>query len=1224
MRNKFATLRAKTIGIIVVVMIGVIILLYIPLHLILLQSFLTLEERSMTRNVQRVLNQIANSIVDLNTTAADYAGWDDTYEYMETLDPTYIESNYVEPTYLENKINVIMLIGTSGEIIYADAYDFNARTFIPVPEKLLTLTADDPLLTPIDTERSVAGIIMIAEGQPMFVASQPILTSDAAGPAHGVLIMGRFLDAYAVEQLAETLQVSLAFTGATASSLDHKLQNIRDTLVANGAESLVVPLDKQTVAGYALIKDIYDDPTLLVSVKTGRDIYTQGRMTMLYLGIALIVAGLGFGATMWRLLGRLVITRLGEFRTEVAHIGVLGSAGDFSSRLPVRGEDELSQFGNTINAMLDNLERYQKELLIQKQRFEDLVAVARATVEQPDLDTTLKNALEAARALTHAERGSVFILDELGAVTYSVLARENVTTVERQELVAQVMNVGLAGWVSRHRQAALVADTEKDLRWFPLQNIPYEVRSALVIPIFSGTRRLGILTLTHPEVNHFNQDDLELMQAAADQMALAMRNAQIYDDQRRLAERQTALYETLRTISTLLDPETVIQVAVDKIADMTKWPAVTILLPDRKAESLVLHARAGYLPLPENWHSAINYGTLGRAFSTGEMLYVDNTRTHTASVTLYDKAGSQIVAPLRYGQHTLGILNIEHENIYGFRADDLILAESLTDAIALALENANIHSHIRQYAANINMLYALAQVTSRSLVLDAMLPAALISILESLGFDAGFIGLFDPEGAQLQLATTQGIASDIEAELQAILNEEIVCNYLYTQHLPMLIEDLNRKTPQIARLEAAAPQIVQYLRHWEIQAFISAPLVQQGRALGVIGMLSTQTRVFSSDDQALQVTLIQQLATAITNARLFQAMTDERGRLQALIESSRDGIIFIDANQRVPVINAAALKLLDLAASPQQWGDRTTFDFLNALRHHAAEAARVLLAELRRVKRADAEPAEGEFEVPPRTIHWFNLPVMAEETPLGRLIVLHDVTEEHLLKRMREDLTRTTVHDLRNPLTSISGALELLGGAVRPNLTSEQQQLLDIANRATRRMLNLVNAILDINRLESGQMPLEYTIINLRDFVDDIIQGQKPLAIAKNLHIENALPADLPPVNADRGLLERVFQNLIGNAIKFTPSGGTVRVTGRQSTENPSTLCISISDNGPGISPEIKGRLFEKFTTGKHVEHGTGLGLAFCKMVLNAHNEDIWVESTGEHGTTFTFTLSSL
>jgi NtrC-family two-component system sensor histidine kinase KinB len=440
----------------------------------------------------------------------------------------------------------------------------------------------------------------------------------------------------------------------------------------------------------------------------------------------------------------------------------------------------------------------------------------------------------------------------------------------------------------------------------------------------------------------------------------------------------------------------------------------------------------------------------------------------------------------------------------------------------------------------------------------------------------------------------------------------------------MLIEDLSKQTPLIARLKTEAPHLFERLQDWGIHTYIGTPLVQQGQALGMMGMVAREARILSSNDQALQVTLVQHLATAITNTRLFQAITDERSRLHALIESSSDGIIFIDANQKVPVINAAALKFLDLPVTPQEWINRTTFDFLGILRQCAPKAAHRLIKELRRVQRADAEPAEGEFEVFPRTIHWYNLPVMAEDATLGRLILLHDVTAEHLVERMREDLTRTTVHDLRNPLTSISGAVKLLEEGIRETLTAEQQQLLDIANRSTLRMLNLVNAILDISRLEDGQMPLEHTIINLHDFVEDIIQSQIPLAIGKALRIENMLPTELPPAVGDRGLLERVFQNLIGNAIKFTPADGTVRITGRERAEDPTRLYISVSDTGAGIPPEIQGRLFEKFASGKQAGRGSGLGLAFCKMVLNAHKENIWVEKSDEQGTTFTFTLSHL
>lgn len=1217
----FSTLRLKIIGSIIVATAIIVLLFYIPMRQVLMKSYAGLEEQIVSRDVQRVVNHILETVGDVKITAADYAGWDDTYAYMETRAQTYIDSNYNDTTYINNQLNLILLIDTSGKIVYADAYDLNKETFIPIPEQFLTLSPDDRLLIPTRSEQDMEGLLVIGN-QPMFVASQPILTSSSEGPTHGALIMARFLDEGMIARLAESTQMPLEVTRTADPALAPYMQAALDKLTTTASDIWVEPVDQQTVAGYAVLNDIYDNPAVIVRVAKPREVYAQGRTTLTYLGAAILLAGVAFSAAMWWVLGQLVFGRLNNFRDDVSHIGVIGSAGDFSSRVPVRGEDELSQLGSTVNVMLDNLEQYQKELLIQKQRFENLVAVARATVERPDLEATMKNAVEAARVLTGAERGSVFILDELGVVTYSILARDDVSSAERQKLVGQVMDIGLAGWVARHRQAALVTNTEQDPRWFPLPNIPYVVRSALVVPIFSGLRKLGILTLTHPEVGHFHQDDLELMQAAADQMALAIRNAQIYDDQRRLAERQTTLYEVLRTIGTLLDPDAVLLVAVDKIAALTNWPAVTILLPDKSTDKLTLRANAGQLPLPEQWSIGANYGNIGRAFRTGELLYVDNTQTHTACVTVYEKAGSQIAVPLRYGQRTLGILNIEHEGVYAFRADDVVLAESLADAIALALENAQIHSHVRQYAANLNMMYSLAQVTGSSLDLKTILPEALDSILDSLEFEAGFISLFDPQGGQLQLTATHGIPATMIGQLQSVLNQDAIREYIAQQHIPMLIEDLSKQTPLIARLQAGAPQLYEHLRGWGIHTYIGTPLVQQGQALGIIGMFARQARMLSSNDQALQVTLVQHLATAITNTRLFQAVTDERSRLQALIESSSDGAIFIDANQKVPIINAAALKFLDLPVKPQEWINRTTLDFLGILRQCAPEAARTLVKELRRVQRADAAPAEGEFEVFPRILHWYNLPVTAQDTALGRLILLHDVTAEHLVERMREDLTRTTIHDLRNPLTSISGAIKLLENEMQDTLTFEQQRFLDIADRGTKRMLNLVNTILDISRLEDGQMPLEYTPINLPDFVEDIIQSQTPLTIGKALHIENMLPAGLPTVVGDRGLLERVFQNLIGNAIKFTPSEGTIRITAREEASDPTRLYISISDTGAGIPPEIQSRLFEKFTSGKQTGRGSGLGLAFCKMALNAHNENIWVESSDEQGTTFTFTLS--
>jgi signal transduction histidine kinase len=198
--------------------------------------------------------------------------------------------------------------------------------------------------------------------------------------------------------------------------------------------------------------------------------------------------------------------------------------------------------------------------------------------------------------------------------------------------------------------------------------------------------------------------------------------------------------------------------------------------------------------------------------------------------------------------------------------------------------------------------------------------------------------------------------------------------------------------------------------------------------------------------------------------------------------------------------------------------------------------------------------------------------------------------------------------------------LEGFMGDLRP----EQRQVLSIAQSSSDRMMQLVNAILDVSRLESGRMPVNLTTVTVSDLLRGILAAQTTIAQEKHLQLDCTLPPDLPAVQADVALMQRVLQNLIGNAVKFTPESGCVRVVASMPAEfvKPPTVLISIRDNGPGIPLEIQSQLFQKFVTGGQQEHGSGLGLAFCKLALEAHGQRIWVESTAGEGTTFTFTLA--
>lgn len=689
-----------------------------------------------------------------------------------------------------------------------------------------------------------------------------------------------------------------------------------------------------------------------------------------------------------------------------------------------------------IGVVRDVTERKQAEVELreQKELLENLVAVARATSEQPALEATLENVMQVGVNLTAADRGGLFMLSSSGDVSRTLSIRDEAPTAERRAIVERLTQDGLVGWVMRERQTALVLDTTVDDRWLSLPS-ESTIGSALAVPILSKQNLLGVLSLTHAQPRHFTADHVRLMEAAADQMALAVRNAHLFEAQRRMAERQTTLYEVLRAVSGQLDADAIAATAVEAIAHFAGWPHVALLLADNDTHRWVVRAVSGAPSLPLGFSLPIS----------PEMLHggvFDQLTADGAALDLAARAPdvAHLVVPLWHGGSLIGILNIEGSDSTAFGSDDLSLAQSLADAVALALDNA----------------------------------------------------------------------------------------------------------------------------------------------------------------------------------RLYEYINDERSRLQASIRFNRDGIALLGMNQRILVINAQALRLLDLPGEPEEWLNRSVENLLQVLRRQSPAVVKAIIGEMRRIRRGDEPPAEGEYEVAGRMVHWLDLPVLSNAQPIGRLIVLRDVTEEHQLNAMREDLTSTMVHDLRNPATVVLGALDLLDAE---ELTEMQREIVAVAMQGGQRLLNLINAILDVNRLESGQMPLEREPVRLDIIAAEIIELEQVLTRDKQLTLVNTVRSDLPLVSVDVELLRRVLQNLIGNALKFTPAGGHICLEAQATSDDPQQLLVSVRDDGPGIAPDLQARLFQKFVSGRVRGRGSGLGLAFCRLVVEAHGGRIWVESSPGAGAVFRFTL---
>ncbi len=240
----------------------------------------------------------------------------------------------------------------------------------------------------------------------------------------------------------------------------------------------------------------------------------------------------------------------------------------------------------------------------------------------------------------------------------------------------------------------------------------------------------------------------------------------------------------------------------------------------------------------------------------------------------------------------------------------------------------------------------------------------------------------------------------------------------------------------------------------------------------------------------------------------------------------------------------------------------------------------------------------------------------------GEVVELKSEKERLLeLQQMRQDLVNFLVHDMRNPLTTIVSTLALLRMTMTREVDDEQEEMLNMAVTSAARLTRLIETLLEVSRLESGDFPLVRSEVQLPVLLADVARQMEPLTRRSHVTITVEV-ADLPPMLADRALLERVLTNLLDNALKYTPPGGMIMVRAVAEADH---LIVAVSDTGPGIPPDQRERVFEWFTqigSEKLKRRGFGLGLTFCHLAIEAHGGRIWVESGADGaGTQFVFSL---
>jgi signal transduction histidine kinase len=369
-------LHQKALLMVGTTLLGLNVVLYAIASTILVGSFRQVEEEATRELVRDAVNAIDQTAIRFNERFADWSDWDDTYAFIVGEKPDYEEVNLNATAFTNLRVNLVVFVDQQGQIVYAAEFDATTQKITPVSEELLNqIRSGGILLQQNSPGNSLGGLISLPKGV-MLVSSRPILTGEGNGPVRGTLLFGRILDKEEVDRLSQITRLDLNLLSVNSAALSSEqfsseqfsserspsdLGNAKAQLLAENANAdavIVQPLSQETIAGYAIVPDIYNNPALLLRVDAPRTIYQQGQTAMQYLMLAIVIVEVVFGIVTVVLLEKLVLSRLVGLSTEVSSINIKEG---LTARVSVVGQDEIAGLATTINTMLKTLEDYERD-----------------------------------------------------------------------------------------------------------------------------------------------------------------------------------------------------------------------------------------------------------------------------------------------------------------------------------------------------------------------------------------------------------------------------------------------------------------------------------------------------------------------------------------------------------------------------------------------------------------------------------------------------------------------------------------------------------------------------------------------------------------------------------------------------------------------------------------------------------------------------------------------
>ncbi len=517
----------------------------------------------------------------------------------------------------------------------------------------------------------------------------------------------------------------------------------------------------------------------------------------------------------------------------------------------------------------------------------------------------------------------------------------------------------------------------------------------------------------------------------------------------------------------------------------------------------------------------------------------------------------------------------------------------------------------RARSAELAALTSIASQVNCTQDLDEILTGALKTTLEVIGEESGEIFLLDEETGDLNLYVHQGLSEAFVAAEAVVGAGECLCGQAVHSGRISMVADMATH-PDRSRSACVREGF---------ESCIRLPLLARGETLGLLSLQSRNRRHFTVEDEELLTAIGHQIGIAIANAQLIDDAERRRATLDSVVNSLVDGLVLVDRRGRIAYANPHAQEILNLSASALQGQILDTMGREVAGRIPYPDQ---VLAQLRSAIEDPQRTPTVEFALTGPTVRTLQarlFPIQdAGGGSLGLGLLLRDITREKELDQMKSQLLSTVSHELRTPLASIKGfATTLLREDVDWDEES-RREFLSIIDEESDRLSELISNLLDMSSIEAGTLRVEPETIDLRPILQETTAEFQMMTRDHQIQLHQSAP--LPLVMADPRRARQVVRNLLENAVKYSPEGGAVTVSTKVGTDR---LQISVADQGIGIEPDQLGNVFDRFyqvdSASTRKVGGSGLGLSICKAIVEAHNGQIWVESTPNVGSTFHFTL---